>query len=105
MSDDSQPGGTSGQTSDTGGRLSIHAAACVSLVVFGLSAAVDGAVKASSGGLDFAAGGTLVGGGGVAAAGVYGLIDNTTEFDGWQGVVVILGVAAYAAGTAVGLMS
>jgi hypothetical protein len=33
------------------------------------------------------------------------LIDNTAEFDGWQGVVVILGVAAYAVGTAVGLMS
>jgi hypothetical protein len=88
-----------------GGRLSIHAAACVSLVVYGLLAAGDGAVKASSGGLNFAAGGTLVGGVGVAAVAVYALIDDTAEFDGWQGVVVVLGVAAYTAGTVVGLIS
>ena len=105
MSDDTISGGTSGQTSDTGGRLSIHAAACVSLVVYGLLAAGDRALRASNGGLDFAAGGTLVGGGGVAAAGVYALIGDTTEFDGWQGVVVILGVAAYAAGTVMQVLS
>lgn len=102
VSDSTQSDDASGQSSDG---LPIHAAACVSLVVYGLLAAGDGAVRASNGGLDFAAGGTLVGGVGVAAVAVYALIDDTAEFDGWQGVVVVLGVAAYTAGTVVGLMS
>lgn len=102
MSDDTISGGTSEQTDDG---VPIHAAACVSLVAFGLLAAGDGALRASNGGLDFAVGGTLVGGVGVAAAGVYALIGDTTEFDGWHGVVVILGVAAYAAGTVMQVLS
>ena len=102
MSDDTISGDTSEQTDDG---VPIHAAACVSLVVYGLLAAGDGAVKASSGGLDFAAGGTLVSGVGVAAVAVYALIGDTTEFDGWQGAVVILGVAAYAAGTVMQVLS
>ncbi len=102
MSDDTISGGTSEQTDDG---VPIHAAACVSLVVYGLLAAVDGAVRASNGGLGFAAGGTLVSGGGVAAVAVYALIGDTTEFDGWYGVAVVLGVAAYAVGTVMQVLS
>lgn len=95
-------------STDADGRvdgLPVHVAACVSLAAFGLSAAVDGVVRASSGGFDFAAGGSLVGGLGVAVAAAYALIDDGEEFDGWLGVLSILSGVVYTVGTVVGLVS
>ena len=79
--------------------LPIHTAACVSLVVFGLASAADGAVRASGGGFGFASGGSFVAGLGIAAVAVYALVGDETPFDSWGGVVVILSGVAYTLAT------
>lgn len=73
--------------------MSIHAAACLSAVVFGVTSALRGGWQAWTTGVDFAAAGLLV-----AACGIVMLVGGADEFDSRLGTLTVVGVAAYVVG-------
>jgi|GEM_PF-2499184 len=84
--------------------VSIHAAACLSLVVFGIANAVSGGWEVWTTGVDFAAAGSLGGGVVVAVCGTLAFVGDSDEFDSLLGVVTVVGVAIYVGGVVWGLV-
>lgn len=77
--------------------MSIHTAACLSVVVFGVTSVLRGGWQAWATGADFAAAGLLGGGVVVAVCGVVMLV-RADEFDSRLGTLTVVGVAVYVVG-------